>query len=113
MTDNNNDNNGIDITLNCLIVPIGNLFNLPNNQVAQVITINTNQRVSRLENVIRSQLKPPFVNLYLTIREIHPGIVNERPMDSQAFISVFLIINPYLERTASMSPYILHNFSII
>jgi hypothetical protein len=89
MTDNNNDNNGIDITLNCLIVPIGNLFNLPNNQVAQVITINTSQRVSRLENVIRSRLGPPFDNLYLTIREIHPGTVNERPMDSQAFISVF------------------------
>ncbi len=86
---NNNDNNGIDITLNCLIVPIGNLFNLPNNQVAQVITINTSQRVSRLENVIRSWLGPPFDNLYLTIREIHPGTVNERPIDSQAFISIF------------------------
>ncbi|GBC09368.1 hypothetical protein RclHR1_08800001 [Rhizophagus clarus] len=41
---NNNDRDGIDITLNCLIVPIGNLFNLPSNQVAQVITINTGQR---------------------------------------------------------------------
>ena len=86
---NNNDNNGIDITLNCLIVPIGNLFDLPSNQVAQTITINTRQRVNALENAIRGQLGAPFDRLYLTIREIHPGTVNERPMDSQAFISVF------------------------
>ncbi|CAG8611609.1 11296_t:CDS:2, partial [Gigaspora rosea] len=63
MTDDN-DNNGIDITLNCLIVPIGNLIDIPSNQVVQTITINTRQK-------------------------IHPGTVIERTMDSQAYISEF------------------------
>jgi hypothetical protein len=85
----NNDDNAIDITLNCLIVPIGNLFDFPSNQVAQAITINTSQRVGALEIAIQNQLGVPFNGLSLTIRQIHPGTVSERPMDSQAFISVF------------------------
>ncbi|GBB97617.1 hypothetical protein RclHR1_30130002 [Rhizophagus clarus] len=94
MTDNN-DRDGIDITLNCLIVPIGNLFNLPSNQVAQAITINTGQRISVLENAIHNQLNQlgllgvQFSNLSLSIRQIHPGTVSERPMNSQAYISDF------------------------
>ena len=91
MTDNN-DRDGIDITLNCLIVPIGNLFNLPSNQVAQEITINTGRTVSVLENAIRNQLGllgVQFSNLSLSIRQIHPGTVSERPMNSQAYISDF------------------------
>ena len=94
MTDNN-DRDGIDTTLNCLIVPIGNLFDLPSNQVAQAITINTGQRVSVLENAIRNRLNQlgllgvQFSNLSLSIRQIHPGTVSERPMNSQAYISDF------------------------
>ncbi|RGB23387.1 hypothetical protein C1646_774573 [Rhizophagus diaphanus] len=65
MADNNdnNDNDGIDITLNCLIVPIGR------------------QRVSALEEAIREQLEPPFDRLHLRVREIRQGTGNERPMD--------------------------------
>ncbi|GET59034.1 hypothetical protein GLOIN_2v1765706 [Rhizophagus irregularis DAOM 181602=DAOM 197198] len=55
MTDNN-DRDGIDITLNCLIVPIGNLFDLPSNQVDQAITINTGRTVGGLEIAIRNRL---------------------------------------------------------
>src|ERR1051325_1442389 len=117
MTDNN-DRDGIDTTLNCLIFPIGNLFDLPSNQVAQAITINTGQRVSVLENAIRNRLNQlgllgvQFSNLSLSIRQIHPGTVSERPMNSQAYISDFLMINFNLEWTTSMSLYILYNFSI-
>ncbi|CAB5368867.1 unnamed protein product [Rhizophagus irregularis] len=42
MTDNN-DNNGIEITLNCLIVPVGNLIGVPCSEVNQAITIRTNR----------------------------------------------------------------------
>ena len=94
MTDNN-DRDGIDITLNCLIVPIGNLFDLPSNQVAQAITINTGRTVGGLEIAIRNRLNQlgllgvQFSNLSLSIRQIHPGTVSERPMNSQAYISDF------------------------
>ncbi|POG79190.1 hypothetical protein GLOIN_2v1765706 [Rhizophagus irregularis DAOM 181602=DAOM 197198] len=94
MTDNN-DRDGIDITLNCLIVPIGNLFDLPSNQVAQEITINTGRTVGGLEIAIRNRLNQlgllgvQFSNLSLRIRQIHPGTVSERPMNSQAYISSF------------------------
>ena len=81
------DNNGIDITLNCLIVPIGRFFDLPSNQVAQTVTINTRQRVSALEKAIRGQLEPPFDKIYVTVREICRGIGKERPMDFRDYIS--------------------------
>ena len=83
----NNNNNGIDITLNCLIVPIGGFFDLPSNQVAQTITINTRQRVSALEKAIRGQLEPPFDKMHLLVRKIHHGMTNERPMDFRDYIS--------------------------
>ncbi|CAB4405526.1 unnamed protein product [Rhizophagus irregularis] len=37
------DNNGIEITLNCLIVPVGNLIGVPCSEVNQAITIRTNR----------------------------------------------------------------------
>src|SRR5579871_6871512 len=108
MTDNN-DRDGIDTTLNCLIVPIGNLFDLPSNQVAQAITINTGQRVSVLENAIRNWLNQlgllgvQFFNLSLNIRQIHPGTVSERPINSQAYISDFFNdpFQPRMDRSLS------------
>ncbi|CAB5392295.1 unnamed protein product [Rhizophagus irregularis] len=37
------DNNAIEITLNCLIVPVGNLIGVPCSEVNQAITIRTNR----------------------------------------------------------------------
>jgi hypothetical protein len=93
MTDNNNnnDNNGIEITLNCLIVPVGNLIGVPCSEVNQAITIRTNQWVSALEGAIQARLG---VTNSLSIRQINPGSVSERPMQSQTPISEFFSQQP-------------------
>ncbi|RGB21313.1 hypothetical protein C1646_778389 [Rhizophagus diaphanus] len=73
-----------EITLNCLIVPVGDLIDVPCNEVKQTITIARSQTVGALESAIRFELR---TNTPLSIRQIHPGSVNERPMQSQTPIS--------------------------
>ncbi|GBB86381.1 hypothetical protein RclHR1_12800013 [Rhizophagus clarus] len=85
------DNNDIEITLNCLIVPVGNLIGVPCNEVNQAITIRANQRVSALEGAIQARLG---VTNSLSIRQINPGSVSERPMHSQTPIPEFFSQQP-------------------
>jgi len=78
-----------DITLNCLIVPKGDLMGISIIKVMQAITINSSSHVSALETAIQDRLGPPFNNIPLRICQIHPGSVVERPMDLQTPISLF------------------------
>ena len=72
------DNN---ITLNCLIVPIGKLMNIPCIKVMQSITIRRGGNCSDLETVIQSRLGAPFNQIPLKICIIQAGSVIEREMD--------------------------------
>ena len=85
------DNNGIEITLNCLIVPVGNLIGVPCSEVNQAIAIRTNWPVSALEGAIQARLG---VTNSLSIRRINPGSVSEMPMHSQTPISEFFSQQP-------------------
>ncbi|GBB86188.1 hypothetical protein RclHR1_12630006 [Rhizophagus clarus] len=58
MTDEN-------ITLNCLIVPIGELVNIPCIKVMQAISIRKNGSYIDLQTAIRSRLGAPFNNIIL------------------------------------------------
>src|SRR5436853_1362695 len=73
------DNN---ITLNCLIVPIGKLMNIPCIKVMQSITIRRGGNCSDLETVIQSRLEAPFNQIPLKICIIQAGSVIEREMDT-------------------------------
>ena len=88
------DNNGIEITLNCLIVPVGNLIGVPCSEVNQAIAIRTNRPVSALEGAIQARLG---VTNSLSIRQINPGSVSEMPMQSQTLISDFFNQPPEAE----------------
>lgn len=94
-----NDN----ITLNCLIVPCGQLHTFPRDRVVQRVIVGKSQEFSVLA-AIQSNLGPPFNNIRLNIRQVYP---NEKPMQSQDLISTFLTRN--LEQTISMLLYD-HNF---
>ena len=72
------DNN---ITINCLIVPIGKLMNIPCIKVMQSITIRRGGRYSDLETAIQSRLGAPFNKIPLKICIIQAGSVIEREMD--------------------------------
>ncbi|PKY43464.1 hypothetical protein RhiirA4_398811 [Rhizophagus irregularis] len=84
----------VHITLNCLIIPIGGFFELPRDEVIQAIPIYTSQDVSALETAIQERLGEPFKNNSIDIRQVHPGSVPEKSMNSQAQISIFFPKQP-------------------
>src|SRR3989337_781311 len=77
------------ITLNCLIVPKGDLMNISFIKVMQAITINSSNHVSNLETAIQDRLGAPFSNTPLRLCKIHPGSVVEIEMHQQSLISAF------------------------
>ena len=81
------DNN---ITINCLIVPIGKLMNIPCIKVMQSITIGRGGRYSNLETAIQSRLGAPFNKNPLKICIIWARSVIEMEMDMhEDFINIF------------------------
>ena len=56
------DNN---ITINCLIVPIGKLMNIPCVKVMQAITVEKDECYSFLEAIIQSRLGLTFHSKYV------------------------------------------------
>ena len=73
------DNN---ITINCLIVPIGKLMNIPCIKVMQSITIRRGGHYSDLETAIQSRLGVPFNKIPLKICIIRAESVIEMEMDT-------------------------------
>ena len=71
----------VKITLNCLIVPIGKLMNIPCIKVMQSITILKADSYRELETVIQSRLGAPFNKIPLKICIIQAGSVIEKEMD--------------------------------
>ena len=81
------DNN---ITINCLIVPIGKLMNIPCIKVMQSITIRRGDHYSDLKTAIQSRLGAPFNQIPLKICIIQAGSTIEREMDMhEDFIDIF------------------------
>ena len=81
------DNN---ITINCLIIPIGKLMNIPCIKVMQSITIRRGGRSSDLETAIQSRLEAPFNKIPLKICIIQAGSTIEREMVmNEDFINIF------------------------
>ena len=81
------DNN---ITINCLIVPIGKLMNIPCIKVMQSITIRRGGCYNDLETAIQSRLGAPFNKIPLKICIIRAGSVIEMEMDMhEDFIDIF------------------------
>ncbi|PKY34732.1 hypothetical protein RhiirB3_420920 [Rhizophagus irregularis] len=81
------DNN---ITINCLIVPIGKLMNILCIKVMQSITIRRGGRYSDLETAIQSKLEVPFNKIPLKICIIRAKSVIEMKMDMhEDFINIF------------------------
>jgi len=73
------DNN---ITINCLIVPIGKLMNIPCIKVMQLITICRGSLYSDLKTAIQSRLGVPFNKIPLKICIIRAESVIEMEMDT-------------------------------
>src|SRR3954469_10453915 len=69
------------ITLNCLIVPIGKLMNIPCIKVMQSITIYKAGTYRELETVIQSRLGAPFNKIPLKFCIIQAGSDIEKEMD--------------------------------
>ena len=87
-----------DITLNCLIVPKGDLMGIPIIKVMQAITIDSSKPVSVLENEIQVRLEAaPFNTTSLSICQIHPEGDGERPMQSNTLISTFFTEKPQVD----------------
>src|SRR6266542_1624297 len=81
------DNN---ITINCLIIPIGKLMNIPCIKVMQLITIGRGRGYSKLETAIQSRLEVPFNQIPLKICIIQAGSGIEMEMDvHDDFIDIF------------------------
>ena len=72
------DNN---ITINCLIVPIGKLMNILCIKVMQSITIYKASTYRELETVIQSRLEAPFNKIPLKFCIIQAGSDIEKEMD--------------------------------
>ena len=72
------DNN---ITINCLIVPIGKLMNIPCIKVMQSITIRRGGCYNDLETAIQSRLGAPFNKIPLKFCIIQAGSGIEKEMD--------------------------------
>ncbi len=70
-----------EITLNCLIVPIGKLMNIPYIKVMQSITIYKASTYRELETVIQSRLGAPFNKIPLKFCIIQAGSDIEKEMD--------------------------------
>jgi hypothetical protein len=68
MTDEN-------ITLNCLIIPIGKLMNIPCIKVMQAITIRKYEGYIELQTAIQNRLGAPFNNIPLKICIIQAGSI--------------------------------------
>ena len=83
------------ISLNCLIVPVGDFNDVQCNAVHQTITISTGQHVSDLENAIRARLE--LEDVPLSLYQIHSGSVQEKKMDSADPISEFFGRQPWAE----------------
>ena len=78
------------ITLNCLIVPIGKLMNIPSIKVMQSITISISGDATELQTAIQSRLGAPFNQIPLKICIIQAGSTIEREMDMyKDFIDIF------------------------
>ena len=88
------DNN---ITINCLIVPIGKLMNIPCIKVMQSITIGRGRGYSELETAIQSRLGAPFNKIPLKICIIQIGNVVEKKMDMYDQISEIFTEEPKAE----------------
>ena len=81
------DNN---ITINCLIIPIGKLMNISCIKVMQSITIRRDSSYSDLEIAIQSRLGAPFNQIPLKICIIRAESVIEMEMDThEDFIDIF------------------------
>ena len=72
------DNN---ITINCLIVPIGKLINIPCIKVIQSITICRGGGYSDLKTAIQNRLGTPFNQIPPKICIIQAGSTIEREME--------------------------------
>ena len=83
-----------DITLNCLIVPIGKLMNIPCVKVMQVITIGKDEGYNILEATIQSRLG---VEIPLKLCIIQAGSNSEKVMDSSTPISDYFTEEPKAE----------------
>ena len=85
------DNN---ITLNCLIIPIGKLMNIPYIKVMQTIIVEKDECYSFLEAIIQGRLG---VDIPLKICIIQAGSNNEEVMNSRASISDYFTEEPKAE----------------
>src|SRR5438067_12865641 len=85
------DNN---ITINCLIIPIGKLMNIPCIKVMQAITIEKDECYSILKTTIQSRLG---VEISLKICIIQARSNNEEVMNSRASISNYFTEEPKAE----------------
>ena len=84
-----------DITLNCLIVPVGDFNNVQCNAVHQTIIISTSQPVSDLINAIRGRLE--LEDVPLSLYQVHPGSIQEMKIDPAHLISKFFGRQPWAE----------------
>jgi hypothetical protein len=69
------------IALNCLIIPIGKLMNIPGIKVIQAIVVRKHEGARYIKAEIQSRLGAPFNKIPLKICIIQAGSVNEREMD--------------------------------
>ena len=83
-----------DITLNCLIVPVGILM-VQCNAVHQMITISTSQPVSDLIIAISGRME--LEDVPLSLYQIHPGSIQEKKMDPTLPISEYYKKQPEAE----------------
>ena len=83
------------ITLNCLIVPVGDFNDVQCNAVHQAITINTTESVSVLINAIRGRLE--LEDVPLSLYQVHSGSIQEMKMDPALPISEFFGRQPRAE----------------
>ncbi len=79
-----------EITLNCLIIPIGKLMNIPSIKVMQAIVVCRGGHYSDLKIAIQSRLEASFNQIPLKIYIIQIGSVIEMKMDMhEDFINIF------------------------
>ena len=69
------------ITLNCLIIPIGKLMNIPGIKVIQTIVVRKYDSPSELEAEIQSRLGASFNKIPLKFCIIQAGSGIEKEMD--------------------------------
>src|SRR5438045_7636935 len=78
------------IILNCLIIPIGKLMNIPGIKVMQAIVVRKHEGARDIEAEIQSRLGAPFNQIPLKFCIIQAGSVIEREMDTHYdFIDYF------------------------